>query len=187
MRSWPFSVFRIVPWHFSIFAEIPKFSLWFKRVAGPLNSHYRWDSQVFSLIQAFGWHSRFALTLRFPSVDSSVWLALKIRIIGKIPKCFLWSMRLTGTQNVHDTTPTCFLWFKRLTCTQNPYYRWDSQMFSVIQAFDWRSKFVLSMRFPSIFCDSRVWLALQIRIDASIPKFLLCFKRWTGTQCPSSL
>ena len=60
-------------------------------LAGPQHSHSRCDSQVFSLIQARGWRSKFAFSLRFPSVfcDSSVWLALKIRILAAIPKCFL--------------------------------------------------------------------------------------------------
>ena len=60
-------------------------------LAGPQHSHSRCDFQVFSLIQARGWRSKFAFWLRFPSVfcDSSVWLALKIRILVAIPKCFL--------------------------------------------------------------------------------------------------
>jgi hypothetical protein len=37
----------------------------------------------------------------------------------------------------------------------------------------WPSKFAFSLRFPSVFCDSRAWLAFKIRILAAIPKCFL--------------
>ena len=45
----------------------------------------------------------------------------------------------------------------------------DSRVFSVIHARGWRSKFAFSLRFPSVFCDSSVWLALRICIFAAHP------------------
>ena len=44
--------------------------------------------------------------------------------------------------------------------TRNSHYRCGSLMFSVLLAFGWPSKFAFSLRFPSVFCDSTVWLAL---------------------------
>ena len=63
-------------------------------------------------------------------------------------------------------------------------------MLSVIRAFGWRSKFALSLRFrdvfeirvfwsglrsQDVFCDSRVWLGLKIRILAAVPSCVLVY------------
>ena len=60
-------------------AAFPKRILHFKSLAGTRNSHPRCVSQVHSAFQAFGWHSIFAFTLRFPNefCISRLWLALR--------------------------------------------------------------------------------------------------------------
>ena len=50
----------------------------------------------------------------------------------------------------------------------NSHSHCGSLVFSVIIAFGWPSKFAFSLRFPSVFCDSSVWPAVQIRILTAV-------------------
>ena len=160
---------RILVEIFKCFAVIQTFG-WPSKIAFSLRF------PMFSVIRAFGWPSRFALSLRFSNVfcDPSILLAFKIRILADISNCFLSFKRLAGFRNSHYRCD-----FQVFSVIQA--FGWPSkfafsvrfQMFSVIQAFCWPSKIAFSLRFPNVFCDPGVWLAFKIRILAEISKCFL--------------
>ena len=53
--------------------------------------------------------------------------------------------------------------FERLAGTQNSHYRCGVLVIITIQTFGWHSKFTFPLPFPGDYCNSNVWLALEIR------------------------
>ena len=66
--------------------------------------------------------------------------------------------------------------------TQNYNFRCGCELFSVFRSVPWHSKFEFSLRSPSVYCDSSVWLPFKIRILAWISLCFLRFKRLAGLQ-----
>ena len=84
------NVFCVLTLKNRIIDEISKCFLLFKRVAGRQKSHYRCDSIMFSVIQAFGWPSKLnSLVCSNILCDSSKWLVLEICILDAIYNCVL--------------------------------------------------------------------------------------------------